>query len=298
MEESKQLVVMKNEDENLQCSGSICTKVYKVNNENSASIDTFEQAVVYKSNKNIEFDGFTVNMMNPDGDFTKNDIMLWYYRDPNFESINTYFAYANEEKPLMIKTDFYWGDGNDFQTFRKFSNFTCRFTSENDASKTFTTYAIMETSPIGQYNKNLLPDQVRCRTPKWTSVDTALLEVSVNGQDYIGSYKISFVDKLEIFKISPLSGPIGGETNVKLFGTGFQSSIPHEKPLFIKFGNIESQIVDKSEITDFAWSNEEYHSEFHTPANQLIDAEANDKVLEEGMGVKKYIAAVTPDITR
>lgn len=54
---------------------------------------------------------------------------------------------------------------------------------------------------------------------------------------------------------------------MKLFGTGFQSSIPHEKPLFIKFGNIETQIVDKSEITDFSWSNEEYHSEFHTPAN-------------------------------
>ena len=135
-------------------------------------------------------------MMNPDGEFTKNEIMLWYYKDPNFESINTQFAYANEEKPLIIKTDFYWGEGNDFQTFRKFSNFTCKFTSENDPSKTFTTYAIMETSPIGQYNKNLLPDQIRCRTPKWEAVDSAQLEVSVNGQDYIGSYKISFVDHL------------------------------------------------------------------------------------------------------
>jgi hypothetical protein len=80
---------MKNEDVDLQCSGSICTKVYKVNNENSATIESFEQAVVYKSSKNIEFDAFTVNMMNPDGDFTKNDIMLHYYKDPNFESINT-----------------------------------------------------------------------------------------------------------------------------------------------------------------------------------------------------------------
>ena len=237
-------------------------------------------------------------MMNPDGDFTKNDIDLWYYKDPNFESINTYFAYANEEKPLMIKTDFYWGEGNDFQTFRKYSNFTCKFTSENDPSKTFTTYAIMETSPIGQYNKNLLPDQIRCRTPKWGSVDSAQLEISVNGQDYIGSYKISIVDQLSIYKISPLSGPIGGETNVKLYGTGFTSSIPHEKPLFIKFGTIESQIVDKSEITDFSWNSDEYHNEFHTPASQLLDAEANDVHLEEGQTLKKYIAAVTPDITR
>jgi hypothetical protein len=84
MEESKQLVVLKNNDEALQCAGSICTKVYKVTNENSAVIETFEQSSVYKTNKNIQFDGFTVNMMNPDGDFTKNDIMLWYYKDPNF----------------------------------------------------------------------------------------------------------------------------------------------------------------------------------------------------------------------
>ena len=49
MEETKQLVVMKNMDENLQCNGAICTKIYKVNNENSATIDTFKQEMVYKS---------------------------------------------------------------------------------------------------------------------------------------------------------------------------------------------------------------------------------------------------------
>jgi hypothetical protein len=106
------------------------------------------------------------------------------------------------------------------------------------------------------------------------------------------------VDKLSIFKISPLSGPIGGETNVKLFGTGYLSSVPQDKALFIKFGTIESQIVDKAEITDFTWSSEEYHNEFHTSESQLHDAEVNDFVVPEGQTVKKYIAAVTPDITR
>lgn len=106
------------------------------------------------------------------------------------------------------------------------------------------------------------------------------------------------MDKLEIYKISPLSGPIGGETNLKLYGSGFQSSIPHEKPLFIKFGTIESQLVEKSEITDFTWSSEVYHNEFHTPASQLIAAEAYDRPLEEGQSVKMYLEAVTPDITR
>ena len=114
MEESKQLVVMKNDNDPLQCQGTICTKVYKVQNENSALIDTFDQNIVMKTDKNIEYDPFTVNMMNPDGDFTKNEIDLWYYRDPDFAAISSTFAYANEDKPLMIRTDFFWGEGNDF----------------------------------------------------------------------------------------------------------------------------------------------------------------------------------------
>lgn len=51
-------------------------------------------------NKNIEFRPFTVNMMNPDGDFSKNDIPIRYYKDPLFTNITSQFAYANEEKPI------------------------------------------------------------------------------------------------------------------------------------------------------------------------------------------------------
>ena len=69
---------------------------------------------------------------------------------------------------------------------------------------------------------------------------------------------------------------------MKLYGSGFSSSIPHEKPLFIKFGTIESQIVDKGEINDFPWSSDTYHNEFNTPQNLLHDAEANDVIVEEG----------------
>ena len=85
---------------------------------------------------------------------------------------------------------------------------------------------------------------------------------------------------------------------MKLFGTGFQSSVPLNQPLFVKFGTIESQIVDKAEISDFTWSSEEYYNEFHTSESQLHDAEINDFVVPEGMTVKKYVTALTPDITR
>ena len=39
----------------------------------------------------------------------------------------------------------------------------------------------METSPIGSYDKNSLPDQIRCRTPKWGYTDVTSLDFSVNG---------------------------------------------------------------------------------------------------------------------
>jgi hypothetical protein len=86
----------------------------------------------------------------------------------------------------------------------------------------------METNPIGSYDKGKLPDQVRCRTPKWPQPDTVTLEISVNGQDYLGSYRLHMVEALTTMRISPMSGPIDGATKVSLYGTGFTSSQPPE----------------------------------------------------------------------
>jgi len=36
--------------------------------------------------------------------------------------------------------------------------------------------------------------------------------------------EISFVDRLTIQKIAPLSGPLGGDTEVTLYGTGLNSA--------------------------------------------------------------------------
>jgi len=96
--------------------------------------------------------------MNPDGDYTPNNINLWYYKDLKFTEISAEFAYSNEEKPIIMKTNFYWNNGNDFGQFRKHATLTCRFTSTNDAGKKVVVPAIMETSPIGSYNKDQLPD--------------------------------------------------------------------------------------------------------------------------------------------
>jgi len=131
--------------------------------------------------RNIGFEPYNVLMMNPDEDFTRNNIDLYYYKDPVFKATESQFAYSNEEKPVIMDTDFFWEDGNNVELFRKYATFTCRFTSINDPAKQIVTPAIMESKPIGEFNKNKKPDQIRCRTPKWGSADTANVDVSVNG---------------------------------------------------------------------------------------------------------------------
>lgn len=79
---------------------------------------------------------------------------------------------------------------------------------------------------------------MRCRTPKWPQPDTARLELSVNGLDYLGDYRLQMVEALKNLRISPLSGPIEGATKVTLYGTGLNSSVPVEQPVYVKFGNL------------------------------------------------------------
>jgi len=83
----------------------------------------------------------------------------------------------------------------------------------------------MEVSPIGQFKKDKLPDQIRCRSPKWGKSDTVKVEISINGQDYFGDNQLTIVDSLFIKRIYPMAGPIGGATKVILYGEGFTSSL-------------------------------------------------------------------------
>lgn len=102
------------DDKALQCDGNLCTKIYTVKDEHFATVETYLQEKMTKDGgANIGFEPFNVDMQNPDGDYTKNSIDLWYYKDPVFSAgISNSFAYSNEEKPILIETDFFWSDGD------------------------------------------------------------------------------------------------------------------------------------------------------------------------------------------
>lgn len=302
MEDAMSVVVYKDQKgEAAQCgSGNMCTKIYKVKDEHTTSVGTFAQSemMVNKGGKNVEFEPFYLNMMNPDRDWSTNNIDICYYKDVVANKVSSSFAYANEAKPVIVQADFSWGKGNSYKNFRKYAKVTCRFTSTNaEKPKQVVVDAIMETSPIGAYDNAALPDQIRCRTPKWGTVDATNLDFSVNGQDYFGQYPYNFVDKLQIYRIAPMAGPVEGATKVKIYGSGFLSSIPKESELYLKFGTNEMQKVDKAAVTEGTWNDDEYYNDFHFPKQLLHQAEQSDHPINDGEAVSKYVAAKSPDMS-
>ena len=263
--------------------------------EKLCTMTTFPQAEVMKGSKNVGFDPMNIYVMNPAQVFEPNDIDIWYYKDPIFLGISSQFAYINEHKPLILHADFSWNAGNHPELVRKYANFTCRFTGEK-TNQQVVTYAVMETNPIGAFSKGKLADQIRCRTPKWPSPDTVKLEVSVNGQDYLGNYQIQMVDALTNLRISPMAGPVEGSTHLTIYGTGLTSSVPHDTPVYVKFGNIKQEPLLKSQVADESYEDEVYHSSFNMHKQWLKHAEASWPVVEEGCAIKKYTGARTPDV--
>ena len=84
-------------------------------------------------------------------------------------------------------------------------------------------------------------------------------------------------DIWEIYKISPLAGPITGNTKIKLYGNGFNSSKPIETPVFVKIGFIEALNMKKSDVTNFDWDEDEILYDSNIPKYLLTEAEMYDK---------------------
>jgi hypothetical protein len=57
---------------------------------------------------------------------------MWYYKDIAYSGMSATFAYANEEKPVMVDADFQWGKQNEYSIFKNSANITCRFTGNTD----------------------------------------------------------------------------------------------------------------------------------------------------------------------
>lgn len=68
------------------------------------------------------------------------------------------------EQTVYTKTNFNW-DKNDYEKFKLYSNFTCRYTSL-DGKRVVYTKAKMEVYPMGNLDTTVKPTHVKCKSPK------------------------------------------------------------------------------------------------------------------------------------
>lgn len=155
----------------------------------------------------------------------------------------------------------------------------------------------METSPIGLMKTTALPNQIRCRTPIWESPEQIKLDVSFNGMDYYGDFPMTMVDPISTLRLAPLSGPIDGGTTINIYGSGMNASIPEDAEVLVKFGNLMTQLVDKANITEIEWSDDDYYDELHLSEKLLKQASGNWDDIDDKKKVDRYSGAITPNIT-
>ena len=132
---------------------------------------------------------------------------------------------------------------------KKYGNFTCRFRSL-DGKRVAYTKARMEIYPLGT-EEGQLPTHIRCNNPKWKSSEPAIMDISVNGQEYSGNFPFTFYDQLDLYRIAPMAGPNEGGTRVKMFGSGFTSA---KDEVFFRWGIIETERTQKDTVIDYIWN--------------------------------------------
>ena len=127
----------------------------------------------------------------------------------------------------------------------------------------------METLPLGSMYLEQdapKPTHVICPSPKWIKPGKGVLEISVNGVDYLGTFfPFESTDPADIARIYPLSGPKHTENAVKMLTTGVKQS---GDPLAVRTGNYGLEAIKKESIVEFAWSHSSYiESMMMTPAD-------------------------------
>lgn len=167
-----------------------------------------------------------------------------------------------------MQTDFKW-KSNDFDKLKKYGNFSCRFSSR-DGKRVAYTKARMEVYPYGNPDDQALPTHYRCQNPSWTVPEEARLDVSVNGQEYIGDFTFTFYEALDVFRIAPLAGPNEGKTRVKIFGSGFKTNSSDD--VFVKWGIVETQKLLKEDVLDYIWDENDFISHTMVQGSDILMA--------------------------
>jgi hypothetical protein len=123
---------------------------------------------------------------------------------------------ANLQSQVLVFVDF---RENIIPRLLKYATPTCRFVYNQKVS--------YSPGRIVQYpftaDRNIqTANAIHCRTPAWIldgeEPEKATLDVSLNGQNYLGNVEFTFLRKLLVHRDVPMSGPYTHSTQLKLLG--------------------------------------------------------------------------------
>jgi hypothetical protein len=70
-----------------------------------------------------------------------------------------------------------------------------------------------------------------------------------------------------------MAGPLGGDTKVNVYSQGINSTVPVSSDVYLKFGTVEAEDIEKENVFDQYWYSEEYYKEMHLSQGNLRKAE-------------------------
>lgn len=203
--------------------GGYCMKNAKFVDKNTLNTTSFRQDEMHYSSggNNVAWDPFYIDASVLGDEFTRNQVELRYYEEPVLKSSNVNESPANLQSQLLLTMDF---KNNDLGDLLRLGAPKCKFVA-ND--KIAVTEAQLVAYPFTNNRDANAINTLHCKSPRWKlqndQSEQAVLDVSINGQQYFGNFPFTFTKELRLHRDVPMSGPNDGvnKTMVSLVGQGF-----------------------------------------------------------------------------
>ena len=252
------------ENQTLYCDGERCIEDAKYIDSNTITTITKPKNIItYNDGTPLDNERFPVEASVYNDDFTNNHITIFYYEEPNVvtdlmsfpsEKMNITEEEKEDLNNILLKSipcniDTFIPvpiDSSEISQYFKqvepFVNYTCKYEMETGEEKVVD--GVYTSYPLNNTARNLF----LCQSPKFDSLTgKSLLKVSINGYDYSkDGYELQLTDPINIYKVEPPCGPVQGETQVSIYGSGFEES----KDYVFKWGPQNLVPMDQNDFLD------------------------------------------------
>jgi len=100
---------------------------------------------------------------------------------------------------------------------------------------------------------------IHCKTPRWNldydDQEKAILDVSLNGQNFLGGLEFTFLKDLILHRDAPMAAPMKQRSSVKLLGHGYRM---HTRDTDLKWGVDSAVTIPNSAVSDYTYNTEDF----------------------------------------